>query len=144
MGGRAWTDEDLAFLRQHYPLENPRALARHLERTPEAVLTAIRKHGLCDCERNLLLPTLVWEHWDRGLCDREIARAIGCHHTTVQHHRQRLALPPNVDRQGREARIRARQRLLREENFESLAQLQAHRQRIACLLRGGAGAQSSR
>src|SRR5436309_11865857 len=52
MGGRAWTDEDLAFLRQHYPLENPRALARHLERSPEAELTAIRKHGLCDSERN--------------------------------------------------------------------------------------------
>jgi hypothetical protein len=96
------------------------------------------------CERSTRLPVLVWEHWDRGLCDREIAEALGYHQTTVQSCRQRMGLPPNPDRVGRESRLQAVQRHLREEEFESLAQLRAHKQRIACLLRGWAGAQSFR
>src|SRR4051812_11811600 len=95
-------------------------------------------------ERSTRLPVLVWEHWELGLCDREIAERLGCHQTSVQRCRQRMGLPSNPDRVGRESRLQSVQRHLREEEFESLAQLKAHKQRIACLLRGWAGAQSSR
>lgn len=90
------------------------------------------------------MPVLVWEHWDCGLCDREIAERLGCHQTYVQRCRRRMGLPPNADMVGREYRLQSVQRHLREEEFESLAQLRAHKQRIACLLRGWAGVQSSR
>jgi hypothetical protein len=95
-------------------------------------------------ERSTRLSVLVWEHWELGLCDREIAEALGYHQTFVQRCRQRMGLPPNADRVGRESRLQAVQRYLHEEEFESLAQLRHHRERIACLLRGWAGAQSSR
>jgi hypothetical protein len=95
-------------------------------------------------ERSTRMPALVWEHWGRGLCDREIAECLGCHQTSVQRCRRRMGLPPNPDRVGRESRLQSVQRHLREEEFASLAQLRAHKQRIACLLRGWAGAQSAK
>jgi hypothetical protein len=58
-------------------------------------------------ERSAHLPVLVWEHWDRGLCDREIAERLGCHQTSVQRCRQRMGLLPNADMAGRESRLQA-------------------------------------
>jgi hypothetical protein len=95
-------------------------------------------------ERSTRMSILVWEHWGCGLCDREIAERLGCHQTSVQRCRRRMGLPPNPDMIGRELRLQSVQRHLRQEEFESLAQLRAHKQRIACLLRGWAGAQSAK
>jgi len=48
--GKLWAEQDLSYLKDQWPLHSPQEIAKHLERTPEAVR---RKASYCGVKKNL-------------------------------------------------------------------------------------------
>jgi len=127
-GRHVWTDEETAFLRQHYRKKPARLIAAQLGLTERKVYAKADHIGLCISQR-IKAPGFV-EYFKRkhaeGWSDSEIARAKRVDRHAVTALRKRLNLPPNALSQHRRDQVRQKTKeQLKKAGLPTLAALRA-------------------
>ena len=101
----AWTDADVALLRERYRADGPRALAAEMGRSRAAVAMKAHHLGLARPPKRADAAHLaeVARLNAEGTSDAGIARSLGSPLATINAHRRKLGLPV-VGKPGRPAR----------------------------------------